>query len=132
MSIETKLAEAVTEIRGINVSLTNEVNERRRDHDELVKLKERVITLFNKATALETEDRSIEEDIQKFRPLVEKVKALEDWKNARDNSEHTEVKAIVKETKKRSWQFWMMVLGAIVGAIASSFVGGLVAKYLFK
>lgn len=127
-AIETKLAEALTEIKNIRISLTKEVEERQRDHDELVKMKEWSRTLFNKVERLESKDKEVEEELKNLRPLIEKVNDLIEWKNAREQADNGEVRAAVKETKKRSWQFWLMVVGAVVTAI----IGGLIAKYVFK
>lgn len=131
-AIETKLAEALTEIKNIREALGNEVTERRRDHDELVKLKERAITLFNKVKDLETKDDQVEEELKKLRPLIEKVGTLTDWKEAKEKEEKGVVVEIIKDGKKRSWQFWLMIIGAFVGAIVTAIIGGLIAKYLFK
>lgn len=131
-SVETKLAEALTEIKNIRISLTKEVEERQRDHDELVKMKEWARTLFNKVETLEGKDKEVEEELKNLRPLIEKVDNLTEWKDDRDQADNGEVRDAVKETKKRSWQFWLMVLGALVGALATAVIGGLIAKYLFK
>lgn len=131
-AIESKLAEALNEIKNIREALGNEVQERRRDHDELVKLKERVITLFNKAASLEQKDKDVEDELKKLRPLIEKVDTLITWKAAKEKEEKSEVVAAVKDGKKRSWQFWLMVLGAVLTALATAVAGGWVAKYMFK
>lgn len=131
-AIETKLAEALTEIKNLRVSLDNEVQERRRDHDELVKMKEWARTLFKKVEDLETKDKDVEEELKKLRPLVEKVGTLIDWKDAKEKEEKGVVVEIIKDGKKRSWQFWLMIIGAFVGAIVTAIIGGLIAKYLFK
>jgi hypothetical protein len=127
-AIETKLAEALTEIKNIRISLTKEVEERQRDHDELVKLREQVITLFNKVGELKSKDEQTEEELQTFRPLVEKVKLLTLWKDARDRTENGEIRVAIKETNKRVWQVVLLIIGAFASAIA----GGLASKYLFK
>jgi chromosome segregation ATPase len=132
MSIETKLAEAVIEIRHLRQAIDDEVKERRRDHDELVKLIEWYRTLFKHYEDLKDKDAHIEHDLQQLRPLIEKVTSVLEWRETHIQEVHGDVRAAVKETKKRTWQFWVMIISAIVGALTTAVIGGLIAKYFFK
>lgn len=149
-AIESKLAEALTEIKNLREALTKEVEERRRDHDELIKLKEWAKTLFKRIESLEGMDGRIEQELKTLRPLLDKVKELEEWreteeKAAKHKSEAEKKKAedeaaaekkksedASKEKSKRAWQIWMAIFGAILSIIGSGIIGGWIAKHWFK
>lgn len=52
-SLEAKLAEVMNETRNLRSALEKEVEERRRDHDLLIKLQEQLKTLFKRVEDLE-------------------------------------------------------------------------------
>lgn len=103
-SLESKITEAITEVRGLTKALNDEVTERRRDHDVLTTLK----TKFDEQ--MRTVTKSIE-DIEKARVEEAKAKIEED-----------------KEADSRGWQTWQMVLGWVGSAIAAGLVTWAITK----
>lgn len=57
-SLEAKLAESLNETRNLRGALEKEVEERRRDHDEIVGFREKIKTAYKRIEDLEGEKKA--------------------------------------------------------------------------
>ena len=88
-SLEAKLATAINEVSNLRGALEKEVEERRRDHDAIIRLERDSVTAFNR--------------LDEYKEKIEKIE-----KEKRD--EH-------HEGHSRAFQLWLAVVTAVIGAI---------------
>ena len=136
-AIDTKLAEFVNETKNLRIALEKEVEERRRDHDKIIKLEEWYKTLFNRVGSLESQDKDTEKEMQGLRGMNARVTALEDWKRAQDVAEKAQIKKQLDDTNaerneqnklKRS-RVWDILMEIFKIAVAAG-LGAILGKHL--
>lgn len=143
-SIQTLLAEALTEIKNLSKALGEEVEERRRDHDELIKLREWYKTLFNKDKEREAKIKELETERENDKnDLDEQLKELDDHNAkrveglvkesveqefvrrdlARAEEQANAKKDNAKEWKRRVWDIVVEVVKWAIAAGLGAFLG---------
>ena len=124
-SVATQIAEALTECRNLREALSKEVEERRRDHDKIIKLEEWYKNLFNRVKALEDKN-GIREKEEKEQTLLQRVEDLEEKEKARGNEEKLDAKE-----KAKNWRsFGLKLLLEIGKLLAAAAIGGALGKKL--
>lgn len=128
-SLDARLSEVQTEIKHFSEALEDEVQERRRDHDEIVKLREWAKTIFNKIEDLKKEVSGGDDAIKRL--MEEKLKPLTSWQENFDKAEKATFLNEKKETRERRWKVWEIIIGAILGAVITGLIGGWISLKLF-
>ena len=133
-SIDTKLAEFVNETKNLRIALEKEVEERRRDHDKIIKLEEWCKTLFNRVEDLEQQDKDTEKELQGFRGLGARVGDLEAWRKQQENDakkkiedqlleNRVDAKDLKKDKRSKPWDIIMELFKIAVAAGLGALLG---------
>ncbi len=138
-SVEAKLAEALNEIRNQREALEKEVEERRRDHDKLTQMEERMKTLFNRVGTVEDRNReqdgeleaAVEEIQEAFRKRDEKKVAEEKARAEKDAADAAEARHEKNESTLIKVSIWVPVVTAVIGSLAGAiFTVWLTVKFI--
>lgn len=133
-ALDTKLAEFVNETKNLRIALEKEVEERRRDHDKIIKLEEWCKTLFNRVEDLEQQDKDTEKEMQGVRGIAGRVTELENWRKQCEldekrklsdqlNENKVDAKAETKDKKSKFWDILMELFKIAVAAGLGALLG---------
>jgi predicted transposase YbfD/YdcC len=122
-SLEAKLEGLLTEVKGLNEALDDEVKERRRDHDKLTELLTKyasVTELFDGFIDERTFDRKrLDELRRELDGLERRLKPVEDYKNAREESSKSARIREFNDIKEKRKMRWDLVVALLVGLLCA-------------